>query len=94
MNNTSILYDLYCYIGILEITIPELYTEPGYIYDVNVKFNMSVLLPDLAGLTMTNNLSVICNLKQRDLYASHNAKLAKALVPVPEPFNTFRLIDS
>lgn len=93
-NNTVILYDLYCYIGIMEITIPELYTEPGYIYDINVKFNMSVLLPNLAGLTMTNNLSVICNLKERDLYVSHNANLAKALNPVPEPFQTFRLIDS
>jgi len=93
-NNTRILYDLYCYIGIMEITIPELYTEPGYIYDINVKFNMSVLLPDLAGLTMTNNLSVICNLKQRDLYVSHNAELANALAPVPEPFHKFILIDA
>jgi len=106
--NNSVLYDIsmntiqnksysfYCYAGILTIAIPVLYTEPGYVYDVNLSFNMTLTPPNFVyNDTFTRNIAILCNLEKEDVLSSQFAILqpASILTPLP-PFRPYQLVDT
>lgn len=55
--NSGNTFSAFVYSGILKITNIELYTEPGYVYDIKLSFNPSISIQTNSGNTFNSNTS-------------------------------------
>ena len=66
-------YNYYRYLGLLTVTIPNLYTVAGYVYDVYLNFNVKLTLNDINYFNQySTNTNIYCNLSRTDLFQSLN----------------------
>lgn len=68
---SGIPYRFYFYLGMLTINIADMRTTPGFIYDVNVSFNIDTFL--LGNYYNINNVGIYANLQNADFLTSVNA---------------------
>jgi len=66
-------YNYYRYLGLLTVTIPNLYTVAGYVYDIYLNFNVKLTPNDINYFNQySTNVNIYCNLSQFDLFPSLN----------------------
>jgi hypothetical protein len=65
-------FGVYLYMGMLNITIPQLYTTSGYIYDMILTFVMNITADTAYYSEYTSNIKVYCNLSHPNLFSSYN----------------------
>jgi len=111
--NASVVYDVsmntvqnksyafYCYMGIMTVDIPVLYTAPGYVYDVKVSFNMTLTPPTPTPLiptppintpiipnynaTFNTSVAILCNLDKENVLNSQGGVLKPSSIIVQVP---------
>lgn len=94
---TETSYSLFQYMGLLTITIPRLNTVPGYIFDLSVKFSVSITPPNTQKYYSnfnTNYFAVFCNLVEPSpaSLVSKNATVHSSLVT--PPFQTYKMVGT
>ena len=70
-NSDPTSYSFFFYLGIMTISIPNLYTTQGFIYDVDVTFSIDT--GSLGNHYSVNEVGVMANLTAVDLLASQGA---------------------
>lgn len=104
LSNTFFSYDIYLdtqdseyvfyyYSGIMTVTIPNLLTYAGYIYDIKTQFSIDFATSDninYYGNIDPTYFNVLCNLSTEYLYSSQNTAINNNIyIPSYQPFQIF-----
>jgi hypothetical protein len=83
--NSGNTFSAFVYSGILQLTNIELYTEPGYIYDIKLSFEPEIKLQTNSGNTF--NSSIINNTRV-DMFANLTNEIYNDIITIGgKPFN-------
>jgi hypothetical protein len=88
--NSGNTFSAFVYSGILKISNIELYTEPGYIYDIKLSFKSSISIQTNSGNTYNSNTSII-NIKNNThvyMYTNLTENIYNDIITIGgKPFN-------
>lgn len=88
--NSSNTFSAFVYAGILNISNIELYTDPGFIYDIKLSFDPSITIQTNSGNTFNSNTSIssIINNTSVYMYTNLTKEIYNDIITVGgKPFN-------
>ena len=83
--NSGNTFSAFVYAGILKITNIELYTEPGFIYDIKLSFEPSISIQTNSGNTFNSSIK---NNTRVDMYTNLTNEIYNDIITIGgKPFN-------